>query len=371
MASSLHRSLRFTLAVAITAALVSACTNDSRPSSSAANSGSTAESATSDSNALATNTATTGSSDTAALATGTKPLLQVADEAGLFSVFLSLVAAADLESKLGEPGPFTVFAPTDQAFAKLPPDIVARLLLPENKTTLQSLLRYQILGGVKRLGELSDSDIDTLEGSKVKFAFVKGSLEINGATIEPSDIAASNGILHGIDSVVSPPTISLNALTGNVTVADTTPQDLTKPFIETITSTGTFSTLIAAVKASGIDDVFTGPGPFTVFAPSDDAFARLPKEVLRKLLLPANRDALVQILKHHVTAARVTGADLKDKGQLKMLDGTMVTVLIASGKISVDSARMTRADEYTTNGVYHVLDSVLLPKATDLTLLVG
>ncbi|MCS7031256.1 MAG: fasciclin domain-containing protein [Gloeomargarita sp. SKYG116] len=123
---------------------------------------------------------------------------------------------------------------------------------------------------------------------------------------------------------------------------------------------GQFKTLVQAVQAAGLVDVLSGPGPFTVFAPTDEAFAALPKGTLESLLKPENRDRLRAILTYHVVPGRVTSKDLK-AGPLKTVQGQLLTVNLM-GQPQVDNARIIRTDIPASNGVIHVIDRVVLPK---------
>ena len=265
-----------------------------------------------------------------------------------------------------------MFAPSNDAFARLPAEIVAKLLLPENHDTLKKVLSYHVVGGLMPASGIRESDSDSIEGAKIHFALTNGAPTVNGARIVAADIAAKNGLIQGIDSVLIPPNVDLNTLTGTVpAVEPTTAPTAGVSIVQTLTDEGSFTKLLAALDSTGLTATLNGKGPFTVFAPSDDAFNRLPTDTLRKLLLPQNNDALATVLKHHVTAAQLNGRDLKNSGEITMLDGSSVTVKIDQGRIKVDSAKMTLADEGATNGVVHVIDGVLLPKSLDPATLKG
>ncbi|MEN9206924.1 MAG: fasciclin domain-containing protein [Gloeomargarita sp. GMQP_bins_120] len=123
---------------------------------------------------------------------------------------------------------------------------------------------------------------------------------------------------------------------------------------------GQFKTLVQAVQAAGLVDVLSGPGPFTVFAPTDDAFAALPPGTLENLLKPENREKLRAVLTYHVVPGRVTSKDLK-AGPLKTVQGQSLTVSLTE-QPQVDNARILQADIPASNGVIHVIDQVVLPK---------
>jgi len=125
---------------------------------------------------------------------------------------------------------------------------------------------------------------------------------------------------------------------------------------------GSFKTLVAAVKAAGLADTLSGKGPFTVFAPTDAAFAKLPAGTVESLLKPENKDKLKAILLYHVVKGDVKSGDLKDGESVKTLDGQSLTVGISGGVVNVNGATVVKADIPASNGVIHVIDTVLIPK---------
>lgn len=123
-----------------------------------------------------------------------------------------------------------------------------------------------------------------------------------------------------------------------------------------------FNTLVAAVKAAGLVDTLKGPGPFTVFAPTDEAFAKLPPGTVENLLKPANQAKLQAILKYHVVAGKVMAADVVKLDSAKTVEGQDLEIKTMGGKVMVNNAHVTKADIVTSNGVIHVIDAVLLPQ---------
>lgn len=122
-----------------------------------------------------------------------------------------------------------------------------------------------------------------------------------------------------------------------------------------------FSTLVAAVKAAGLAETLSGKGPFTVFAPTNEAFAKLPKGTVEDLLKPENKEKLAAILTYHVVGAKVLAADVKS-GKVKTVNGKEFEVKAWDGKVKVDGANVVKTDIVGTNGVIHVIDTVILPK---------
>lgn len=134
-----------------------------------------------------------------------------------------------------------------------------------------------------------------------------------------------------------------------------------KDIVDTAIDAGSFTTLVAAVQAAGLVDTLKGEGPFTVFAPTDEAFAALPEGTVESLLLPENKDQLVAILTYHVIPGKVMSTDLTDDMEAATVQGSSVTIDLDNG-VMVENANVTTADIETSNGVIHVIDTVILPE---------
>ena len=143
------------------------------------------------------------------MAAGT--IVDVASGAGNFATLVAAVTAADLVETLSGEGPFTVFAPTDEAFAALPAGVLDALLLPENKATLAKILTYHVVSGKVMAADVTDGDVATVEGSTIKLSTASG-VTVNGATVVSADVAASNGVIHAIDAVILPPGVDVAKL---------------------------------------------------------------------------------------------------------------------------------------------------------------
>ena len=135
-----------------------------------------------------------------------------------------------------------------------------------------------------------------------------------------------------------------------------------KDIVDTAVNAGSFETLVAAVQAAGLVDTLKGDGPFTVFAPTDEAFAALPEVTVESLLLPENKDQLVAILTYHVVPGKVMSTDLSDDMEATTVQGESVTIDLDNG-VMVEKATVVSADIETSNGVIHVIDTVILPGA--------
>ena len=134
-----------------------------------------------------------------------------------------------------------------------------------------------------------------------------------------------------------------------------------KDIVDTAVSAGSFTTLVAAVKAAGLVDTLKGKGPFTVFAPTDEAFAKLPVGTVENLLKPENRSQLQAILTYHVVAGQVTASDVVNLKTAKTANGSSLKINVADGKVMVDNAQVVRTDIMASNGVIHVIDTVVIP----------
>jgi uncharacterized surface protein with fasciclin (FAS1) repeats len=135
-----------------------------------------------------------------------------------------------------------------------------------------------------------------------------------------------------------------------------------KDIVDTAIGAGSFQTLVKAVQAAGLVETLRGPGPFTVFAPTDEAFAKLPAGTLQDLLKPENKSKLVAILTYHVVPGRVMAADVVNLKSARTVQGSAIKVNAGNGGVMVDNARVVKTDIATSNGVIHVIDSVILPK---------
>jgi len=136
-----------------------------------------------------------------------------------------------------------------------------------------------------------------------------------------------------------------------------------KDIVDTAVSAGTFKTIVAAVKAADLVDTLKSKGPFTVLAPTDDAFKKLPAGTVENLLKPENKDKLVAILKYHVIPSKAMAADVVklDGKKVKTVEGSEVSIKVTDGAVTVDKAKVIKTDIATTNGVIHVIDAVILP----------
>ncbi|MEL6329387.1 MAG: fasciclin domain-containing protein [Planctomycetota bacterium] len=272
---------------------------------------------------------------------GPDSIVEVAQSAGTFNTLIAAVQAAGLAETLMGEGPFTVFAPSDEAFAKLPAGTVESLLKKENLGTLRAILTYHVVPGRFTADDVSSlSNAATANGQRVDFAVGSWGVRVDNARVVTANIEAENGIIHVIDSVIMPETQNI------VGVAD---------------AAGSFSTLIAAAKAAGLAGALSGEGPLTVLAPTDEAFQKLPRGTVASLLKPENRDQLAAILKLHVIPGRVYSDQALAAQRGDTLNGQPVTFRIDGGTPKVNGATILTTDIEASNGVIHVIDTVLIP----------
>lgn len=262
-------------------------------------------------------------------------IVDTAVSADNFKTLVAAVQAAGLVDALKGKGPFTVFAPTDEAFAKLPKGTVEALL--KDKEQLAKILTYHVVKGnvtAKDVAKLNSAG--SLQGAFLRIDTSKG-VRVNDAKVITADLRASNGIIHVIDTVLLPP-------------AD---------IVDTAVAAGSFETLVTAVKAAGLVEALKGKGPFTVFAPTDEAFAKLPAGTIPALL--NDKEKLAAVLTYHVVPGYVTAADAMKLNRAKTLQGGELKISSDGGGVHINDANVIKADILTANGVIHVIDSVLLP----------
>ena len=283
-------------------------------------------------------------------------IVQNAVNASNVTTVVAAVKAAGLVDTLMSKGPFTVFAPTNDAFAKLPAGTVETLLKKENLSTLQSILTYHVIAGKLTSKDLTDGKIlTTVEGEKLYVSNIDGKIWINGAMIETKDVISSNGVTHVIDGVLLPPEgveVGGALMVPNLNI------------VENAVNAKNVTTVVAAVKAAGLVDTLMSKGPFTVFAPTNDAFAKLPAGTVETLLKKENLSTLQSILTYHVIAGKLTSKDLTDGKILTTVEGEKLYVSNIDGKIWINGAMIETKDVISSNGVTHVINWVMLPLST-------
>jgi transforming growth factor-beta-induced protein len=279
-----------------------------------------------------------------------KDIVDTAAADGRFTTLVAAVQAAGLVDTLKGEGPFTVFAPTDDAFAALPAGTVEELVKPENKQKLTDILLYHVVSGSVMAADVTAlTSAATVLGKDVAVKVDMGNVYINEAKVIITDIATSNGVIHVIDAVLLPP-------------SDDAMMEEKNTIVDIAVADGRFNTLVAAVTAAELAETLSGEGPFTVFAPTDDAFAALPAGTLDELLKPENKQQLTDILLYHVVSGKVMAADVVTLTSALTVLGKDVTITVKDGKVFLnDTVQVIITDVEASNGVIHVIDAVLLP----------
>ncbi len=248
------------------------------------------------------------------------------------------VLAANLQGTLSGDGPFTVFAPTDAAFAALPAGVLNSLVA--NIPALTNILTYHAVSGAAFSAGLTNGQtIMTVQGQDVTVTINGGNVFINDAQVTVADIVATNGVVHVIDAVLLPNPGSV---------------------FDIISNSPVHTTLETAINAAGLASTLDGPGTFTVFAPTDAAFAAVPTATLNALLADPN-GLLTDVLLHHVVGSVAYSGSLTNGQQVPTLFGDNLTVSISGSTVSIDNAVVTVTDLLANNGVVHVINAVLVP----------
>ena len=274
-------------------------------------------------------------------------IVDIAVADGRFETLVAALTAADLAGTLSGEGPFTVFAPTDDAFAALPEGTVEALLEDPAGDLAQILLYHVVAGSVDAATVTGLESATTVQGEEITIAVENGAVILNGnAEVIITDIEASNGIIHVIDVVLLPPSL----------VAEPLPS-----IAEIAVADGNFMTLVAALDAAGLVETLSAEGEFTVFAPTDDAFAALPEGTVEALLEDPT-GALMDILLYHVVDGAVKAETVVTLESATTLQGEDITIAITDdGVLLNDAVLVTMTDIMASNGVIHVIDGVLLP----------
>jgi len=275
----------------------------------------------------------------------TKNIVQLAESVPDLSILVELVAAGGLVDTLSGAGPFTVFAPTNEAFEALGNATIQHLLDPANKKELDTILTYHVVSGDVHSKDLTDGEVvPTVEGEDVTVHIKGKDVFINDAQVVEADVDASNGVVHVVSKVLLPP------------------RPAPKNIVQLAESVPDLSILVELVVAGGLVDTLSGTGPFTVFAPTNEAFEALGNATLQKLLEPSQKAELVKILTYHVASGDVHAKDLSDGESIPTVEGEDITVHIKGQNVFINDAQVVKADVDASNGVVHVVNAVLIPK---------
>jgi transforming growth factor-beta-induced protein len=316
------------------------------------------------------------------------------------STLAGLVRTAGLDDELAGSGPLTLFAPTNQAFAAVPaPTLDA---LAADTGLLEQVLLHHAIAGELRAADLAPGAYPTLRGDDVEVADVDGRLLVGGAAVIRPDVTTGNGIVHHVDAVIVPPDVAEQLAGGPTTSAPATSAPATTeapPTTDAATTTASPTTTqpeatTTTAAAIAVDPRFEGvladlaalPGyrtltallvqaevfqldePATIFAPTDEAFAAVPADVVGQLDDPDNRDALIRILLNHVVGEPLVAADLATGTTVTSLEGDELAITSEGGRLLVGGARVVEADiEAGSGSVIHGIDGVLVPEDLDPT----
>ena len=328
-----------------------------------------------------------------------KNIIENAVNSADHTTLVAAVKAAGLVETLMGDGPFTVFAPTNAAFDALPEGTVAGLLEPGMKDELTEVLTCHVVGAdamSTAIKDMVDDDggthpVPTLGGCTLQATYTGDTIMLEDeqgrvATVTIADVKQSNGVIHVIDTVLLPgeekdammqdAAMETDMAKADVPMVGGAPMFPNKNIVENAVNSADHTTLVAAVKAAGLVETLSGEGPFTVFAPTNDAFAALPDGTVETLLKPENKDQLTKILTAHVVAGRWTADDIirearsnrdrfyhfnavsGDALSAKVTAGNRVFIFDENG----NAFEVTQADVMQSNGVIHVVEGVLLPR---------
>ena len=273
-------------------------------------------------------------------------ITEIAQSTGIHNALVAAIVQADLLSTLQGEGPFTVFAPTDQAFTDAQIDLNA-LDTPEGKDALTNILLYHVVDGEVPSSAVTDClSTDAVNSDPLSFS-VGDNVMVNDAIVTAADVAASNGVIHVIDKVLTP---------------TKTPRDIPR----TAQCTGVHNSLVDAVLQAELLTTLQGPGPFTLFAPTDQAFIDANID-LADFDTPEGKASLANILQYHLISGEVLSGDLTDGMVATAVNGDELTVDLTSG-VKINEATVTNPDVATSNGVIHVIDKVLMPPVGPLNI---
>lgn len=276
------------------------------------------------------------------------------------SVLKDIVVSLELTDMLSSNGPYTVFAPTNEAFADLLKELDTTLEeLSKDKDLLKTIVQYHVLEGKVLAADVAkmknNSSVKTVWGQE--FVITNQNwVKINDSNVISTDIMASNGIVHLLDAVLIPPTVvaAMN-------------DESNKTIVARAMDSGNFPTLIAAVKAAGLVDMLSDEWPYTVFAPTEQAFADLLAQLnVTPEQLLSDTELLKSVLAYHVLPGTYTAKDvmaLTEPTGFETAQWTEITISPNDGKPMINDSMLVEADMFTSNGVIHSIDAVLVPSS--------
>ena len=321
-----------------------------------------------------------------------KNIIEVVAETDQLKTLTAALKLVQLSETLSGERPFTLLAPSDYAFSKLPPETMQHLMKPEGRAQLQSILKYHVLSGKANATDvIAMTKAKTVHGAEIMIDSDSTGIRINQARVGLTNIGASNGVTHMIDIVLMPPqetprqTTTTNSVvptvanesqdlgsnrrdsiqenkpdpvedkwTANVDFAD-------KNIVQAAGAIGEFSKFLAAIKVAGLEEALQGDGPYTVFAPTDDAINALPEGTHENLLKDENRKQLQNLLMNHVLKGNFSSADMAAVDNAGAASGVELKIKAPTdGSMMVNNANIIESDVKCSNGTIHAIDQLLL-----------
>ncbi len=277
----------------------------------------------------------------------TDNIMDLVDATSSLSTLGTAIDAADLRSTLSGTGPFTVFAPTNDAFADVDPDILAYLLATPEELT--KVLTYHVVSGTVMSTDLSDGDVGTLNSGETVTIDLSSGVMVNDASVTSPDVEATNGVVHIIDKVLIPENLDLSGMVPTIAEAAIATEDL--------------SVLVDILSLDGLSDILAAAADenaeLTVFAPTNAAFQGVLDALGLTSIDEIPESVLLDIVQYHIVGSVAMSTDL-EATTYETLNGESVTVDLSDG-VKIDNASVVVPDVEVSNGVVHIIDGVLLP----------
>ena len=301
------------------------------------------------------------------------PAATAASNNPVLSTLVTAVVEAGLVDTLNSEGPFTIFAPTNDAFAAIPADQLQAVLADQDLLT--SVLTYHVIAGqsLSADGLSTAGTLETVNGDSLTFG--PEGTTVNGANVVCSDVTTANATVHIIDAVLMPTADDMSGgdagdamMAPSGPACSAVPADgegsfggmADDPAATAASNNPVLSTLVTAVVEAGLVDTLNSEGPFTIFAPTNDAFAAIPADQLQAVL--ADQDLLTSVLTYHVIAGeRLSSADLIEAGMVETVNGGSLTIEEVDGTLTVNGVAAGCIDVPTANATVHIIGGVLLP----------
>ena len=273
-----------------------------------------------------------------------RTLIEVATDDGRFGTLLAALEQAGLAEVLAGEEVFTLFAPTDEAFAELPEGALEALLT--DSQTLDEVVGAHVAGGTIDAAEIAGrAELISATGQRLAITVEGDTVAVGGATITESDIAADNGLIHVVDAVIVPEGVTIGAPASSL--------------IDLLADSDNLTVFFGALAAAGLLDQLGSEEPFTLFAPTDDAWDRLPGDALQQIL--TDPEQLTAALSAHIAGGVIDGAEVVARETITMSSGEEVAVVTAGGRTWIGGAALTETGLEADNGLIHTIDRVILP----------